>query len=65
MSMKMQVLDQPRITQANVYECTCVFSCADDPMTACGWSGVEWHVHPASQPGFGPCPVHPDAPGDL
>lgn len=38
--------------------CECVFSCADDPATACSLSG-DWHVHPGE-----PCPVHPDAPGD-
>lgn len=45
--------------------CTCVMSCADDPASACSLSGT-WHVHPNSYPGdvFGPCPVHPDAPGD-
>ena len=39
--------------------CTCVYSCADDPATACSLSG-EFHVHPDS----GECPLHPDAPGD-
>lgn len=45
--------------------CTCVHSCMDDPRTGCSLSGT-WHVHPNSYPGdvFGPCPVHPDAPGD-
>jgi hypothetical protein len=38
--------------------CACVFSCADDPATACSLSG-EFHVHPGE-----PCQVHPDAPGD-
>lgn len=61
----MCILKQPRITLANYYDCTCVFYCATDPMIACSWSNVEWHVHPASQPGLGLCPVHPDAPGDL
>lgn len=46
-------------------ECTCVFTCAEDPKTACSLSG-EWHVHPDNGLGiFGPCPEHPDAPGDL
>jgi hypothetical protein len=38
--------------------CECIYSCSDDPATACGLSG-EWHVHPGEL-----CPVHPDAPGD-
>jgi hypothetical protein len=46
-------------------DCECVFSCADDPATACSLSGT-WHVHPLMGSGiFGPCPAHPDAPGDL
>lgn len=45
--------------------CRCVFSCADDPPTMCSLSG-QWHVHPdAGNDIFGPCPEHPDAPGDL
>lgn len=45
--------------------CTCVFSCEDHPATACSLSG-QWHVHPDDGAGvFGPCPEHPDAPGDL
>ncbi len=46
-------------------DCLCVVSCADDPATMCSLSG-EPHVHPNLYPGdvFGPCPVHPDAPGD-
>jgi len=48
-----------------VSDCTCVLSCADDPSTACRLSGIS-HVHPDDGGGiFGPCPVHPDAPGDL
>lgn len=43
--------------------CRCVHTCADDPDTACHLSG-EWHTHPDEEGGFGPCPVHPDAPGD-
>lgn len=46
-------------------DCTCVVSCADDPDTACSLSGRP-HVHPDDGTGvLGPCPVHPDAPGDL
>jgi hypothetical protein len=46
-------------------DCVCVVSCADDPPTACSLSG-EPHVHPDDGSGiFGPCPVHPEAPGDL
>lgn len=46
-------------------ECVCVLSCADDPPTACSQSG-RWHTHPDDGSGtFGPCPVHPDAPGDT
>jgi hypothetical protein len=44
-------------------ECRCVYSCADDPPTACHLSG-DWHTHPDEDGGFGPCPAHPDAPGD-
>lgn len=44
--------------------CTCVTDCAEDPATACSLSG-EPHVHPDNGEGtFGPCPFHPDAPGD-
>lgn len=50
---------------ADSRECRCVFSCADDPDTACSLSGTH-HVHPGTRTGtFGRCPVHPDAPGDL
>jgi hypothetical protein len=46
-------------------ECRCVVSCADDPDTACSLSGIP-HVHPDTDSDtFGPCPVHPDAPGDV
>ncbi|WP_331726421.1 hypothetical protein [Streptomyces sp. NBC_00470] len=49
----------------DIQECTCVVSCDEDPRSACTLSGRR-HVHPASQgSGFGPCPEHPDAPGDL
>lgn len=44
--------------------CTCVESCADDPATACDLSG-QMHVHPEVAGEFGPCPVHPNALGDL
>lgn len=59
----------PRVTaddtQDEVRDCTCVEFCNQDPKTACSLSGRR-HVHPASQrSGFGPCPVHPDAPGDV
>ncbi|MFJ9900522.1 hypothetical protein ACIQPR_45065 [Streptomyces sp. NPDC091280] len=49
-----------------IQDCTCVEFCNEDPKTACSLSGRP-HVHPASHrsSGFGPCPVHPDAPGDL
>lgn len=56
--------EENAVTLAALADCTCVFACADDPATVCSLSG-EWHVHPASQPGFGPCPTHPAAPGDL
>ncbi|MDQ1031321.1 hypothetical protein QF035_008903 [Streptomyces umbrinus] len=48
-----------------VQDCTCVEFCNEDPKTACTLSGRR-HVHPASHgTGFGPCPVHLDAPGDV
>ncbi|MET9776240.1 hypothetical protein ABZ023_18600 [Streptomyces sp. NPDC006367] len=46
--------------------CACVTHCDQDPATACSLSGIR-HVHPAvpGRPGaYGPCPDHPDAPGD-
>jgi hypothetical protein len=47
-----------------VRECTCVECCDEDPRTACSLSGIP-HVHPDDGSGtFGPCPVHPDRPGD-
>lgn len=47
-----------------VSECTCVTSCAEHPPTACSLSGIP-HVHPDDGSGtFGPCPAHPDRPGD-
>jgi hypothetical protein len=60
----------PRVTDTNgsqdeIQDCTCVEFCAEDPKTACTLSGRQ-HVHPAGQgSGFGPCPVHPDVPGDV
>jgi hypothetical protein len=48
------------------WTCLCVVSCDEDPATACSLSGQR-HVHPElpGQPGvYGPCPIHPDAPGD-
>lgn len=54
----------PRTLAQEVADCTCVVSCADHPPTACSLSGIP-HVHPDDGSGtFGPCPVHPDAPGD-
>lgn len=48
-----------------VCECTCVEFCDEDPSTACTLSGRR-HVHPRTRTGqYGPCAVHPDAPGDL
>ena len=45
--------------------CNCVTDCDDDPASACSLSG-QLHVHPQDDLGrFGPCLVHPDAPGDL
>ncbi|MFJ4342660.1 hypothetical protein [Streptomyces sp. NPDC088915] len=55
-----------RSRSASEDECTCVTNCAEDPKTACALSGRR-HVHPAipGRPGvYGPCPEHPDAPGD-
>ncbi|MFJ8676769.1 hypothetical protein [Streptomyces sp. NPDC093589] len=60
----------PRVTDTDgsldeILDCTCVELCNEDPKSACGLSGRR-HVHPASQgSGFGPCPVHPEAPGDV
>jgi hypothetical protein len=49
----------------DIGDCTCLYSCADDPASACSLSG-DWHVHPQDARGVtGPCPLHPDAPGDL
>lgn len=49
----------------DIGDCTCLYSCADDPAEACSLSG-EWHVHPQDERGVtGACPLHPDAPGDL
>ncbi|MFF3959142.1 hypothetical protein ACFYY1_39010 [Streptomyces sp. NPDC001890] len=52
-------------TLDEIQDCTCVEFCNEDRKTACSLSGRR-HVHPASQGSrFGPCPIHPDAPGDL
>lgn len=49
---------------AVVLDCMCLVSCASDPLTRCSLSG-QWHTHPDDGTGvYGPCPVHPDAPGD-
>ena len=53
-------LERAKQEVLTMLECACVFSCADDRPTACSLSG-QFHVHPE----LGPCPVHPDAPGDL
>lgn len=34
-----------RATPLTIADCTCLYSCADDPREACSLSG-EWHVHP-------------------
>lgn len=50
------------------WTCLCVTHCAEDQATACSLSGTGPHVHPPlpGHPGaYGPCPRHPDAPGDL
>jgi hypothetical protein len=55
-------LDRGRLDEAQ--DCECVASCADAPATGCTLSGTR-HVHPKDRSGnFGPCPVHPVAPGD-
>jgi hypothetical protein len=46
--------------------CKCVEFCNEDPRTACSLSGRP-HVHPEDRrhPGaYGPCPDHPERPGD-
>lgn len=54
----------PREVVNEIDECTCVTFCDEDRASACSLSGVP-HVHPAAQgDGFGPCPVHPERPGD-
>jgi hypothetical protein len=56
--------EERRALYRQVMECTCVENCAEDPRTACSLSGIP-HVHPDDGSGtFGPCPVHPDRPGD-
>ena len=50
----------------NLDDCTCIEFCDEDPASACTLSGVP-HVHPddPKRPGaYGPCPVHPERPGD-
>lgn len=52
-------------TALDISDCTCVVSCDEDPDSACSLSGIN-HVHPDDGSGtFGPCPLHPDAPGDV
>lgn len=56
--------DTVTTTDEDLAACRCVQSCADDPTTVCSLSGQP-HVHPDDGTGvFGPCPTHPDAPGD-
>ncbi|MFG2864695.1 hypothetical protein [Streptomyces sioyaensis] len=44
--------------------CTCVTNC-DEAKGGCSLAGRR-HVHPRTRTGqYGPCPEHPDAPGDL
>lgn len=53
-----------RALLAEIENCTCVEYCDEHPPTACSLSGIP-HVHPDDGSGtFGPCPVHPDRPGD-
>ncbi|MEU0949849.1 hypothetical protein ABZ379_45415 [Streptomyces canus] len=60
-----RVTDDASVADEDIQECTCVEFCDEDPRTACSLSGRP-HVHPAAQgDGFGPCPVHPNAPGDA
>jgi hypothetical protein len=55
-----------RLRVLDIGDCTCLYSCGDDPAEGCSLSGREWHVHPQDRRGVtGPCPLHPDAPGDL
>ncbi|MCM2430947.1 DUF262 domain-containing protein [Streptomyces sp. RKAG337] len=52
-------------TADEIQDCTCIEFCDQDPATACTLSGRR-HVHPRDKNGeFGPCPVHPEAEGDL
>lgn len=49
-----------------IQDCTYEEHCNQSPKTACSLSGTP-HTHPAITgfPGVaGPCPVHPDRPGD-
>lgn len=44
--------------------CTCVINC-DEAEGGCSLAGQR-HVHPRTRTGqYGPCPEHPEAPGDL
>ena len=43
------------------FSCECDISCADRPDGGCPFNGTP-HVHPLDEYGFGPCPVHPEAP---
>ncbi|MFL4491692.1 hypothetical protein ACJ6WD_10575 [Streptomyces sp. VTCC 41912] len=55
---------KPSEVLKEIDDCTCVEFCDEDPNSACSLSGIP-HVHPAAQGlGFGPCPEHPDRPGD-
>lgn len=43
------------------FDCVCLLACG-----SCSLHEVEFHVHPQTAGGVtGPCPVHPEAPGDL
>ncbi len=47
-------------------DCTCIEFCDEGPRVSCRLSGRP-HVHPEdpNHPrAYGPCPVHPDRPGD-
>jgi hypothetical protein len=54
-----------RSLDEDIQDCTCIEYCDEDPKTACNLSGRP-HVHPSRRKGdgFGPCPVHPERPGD-
>lgn len=59
-----RTLRDPADAPAREPICECVKDCAQRPASACSLSG-DWHVHPLTEGIFGPCPVHPDAPGDA